>query len=204
MKRSTLYSDHRRVARSRVLTLAAALLAGLTAPLLGIGSASAAPSMWETVHEEYGPEVSEDFCGVAGLTVEQYVVLDGRVRSTTQGPDGLSYYSQHIVYTDTWTNLATGESVTVVTSSSGGDLRVTDNGDGTLTILVQDTFTSLMYDEAGQLISRSTGLFRYAYLVDHAGTPTDPDDDEFLDALGGVKRAGLTADFCDTLVQAIG
>jgi YD repeat-containing protein len=182
----------------------AAFLVGASGALVGTSAASATPAHWEDIHEEYGPEVYEDFCDVAGFTVEQSVVLDGRVRITTQGPDGLSYYSEHIVYTDTWTNVATGESMTTVVSSGGGDLKITDNGDGTLTILVQSTATQLTYDDAGQLIDRSAGLFRYEYLVDHAGTPTDPTDDTFLKALGSVKTAGRSADFCNQLISAIG
>ncbi len=205
MKRSILLAEDNQGRRSSALTATKGVVAGLMLATLGLSStASAEPSHWETIHEEFGPDIHEDFCDVAGLTVEQVTVLDGRVRITTPGPEGLAYYSEHVGWTDTWTNLATGETVSTVVSSHGGDLKVTDNGDGTLTILVQGSGTQLTYDESGQLIARDMGLIRYQYQVDHGGTPTDPTDDEFVAFLGFVNDAGRSDDFCSAFIQATG
>jgi len=205
MKRSMLFANGKQGRRSPAFSATTGAMAGLVLATVGLSStASAEPSHWETIHEEFGPDIHEDFCDVAGLTVEQSTVLDGRVRITSPGRNGLPYYSEDIEWTDTWTNLATGESVTTMVSTRGGDLKVTDNGDGTLTILVQGTGTQLTYDESGQLIARDAGVIRYQYQVDHGGTPTDPTDDEFLAFLGLVKDAGRSDDFCAAIIQAIG
>jgi len=204
MKQSTPHSDFRRGRRNRAFPATAAALAGLAILTVGIGAAAATPIHWEPLHFEYGPEATEDFCGVSGLTVEQQGVIEGRFRTTTHGADGLPYYFEHVEWIDTWTNLETGEFLTVVGSSRGGDLRVTDNGDGTLTILVQGASRRERLNEDGERISLSAGLFAFEVLIDHAGTPTDPSDDVFLEFLGVVKDVGLTVDFCTTLVQAIG
>jgi len=103
-----------------------------------------------------------------------------------------------------YTNIATKQYVTEVTRVIEKDLRVTDNGDGTLTILVLATGPSSVYDETGKAIARNPGQFRYELLIDHGGTPSDPSDDEFLAFLGVVKEStGRTDDFCTAVVPAI-
>ena len=51
------------------------------------------------------------------------------------GPDGLGYGLEHLRITDVFTNLDNGNAVTGEQAFMSKDLRVTDNGDGTLTIL---------------------------------------------------------------------
>jgi hypothetical protein len=191
--------------RSHPRTFAAAMLAGLAVPSVCLtGTASAAPSHWETYHDEYGPEVFEDYCDVPGLTIEHQGVADGRFRTTTHGPDGFSYDHDRANFTDTYTNVDTEAFVTVVGSYKNDAHRITDNGDGTLTILVQGPGKTKMFNEDGDRIAMSTGLTAFELLFDHAGTPTDPSDDEFLEFLGFVKDTGRADDDCAALVQAIG
>jgi len=203
MKRFTLFSKIRRTSRYRTFPMTAAVLAGLTVPLLGIGAASAAPGMWEAFHDPGGTDIQEDFCGVAGLTVENSYVVDGRFRTSTRGADGLSYYAQIAQSTDYWTNVATGEYVTFEMSYEYFDHKVTDNGDGTLTETVQTTGTGALYDQDGQQIARTAGLlFHFQLVFDHAGTPTDPSDDVFLEFIP-LETAGT--DFgCEVIAEAIG
>jgi hypothetical protein len=47
-------------------------------------------------------------------------------------------------------------------------------------------------------------VFRFKLLFDHAGTPTNPDDDELIAFLGGVKTAGRSAGYCDAIVRVLG
>ena len=72
------------------------------------------------------------------------------------------------------TNLANGNSVTSVATVRDKDQRVTDNGDGTLTILVLTTGNAVLYGEDGKAIARNPGQVRFEILIDHGGTPTDP------------------------------
>ena len=84
------------------------------------------------------------------------------------------------------------------------DLRVTDNGDGTLTILILATGNTVHYGEDGKAIAWNPGQQRIEILVDHGGTPTDPSDDEFLEFLGVVKEStGRSDDFCEAAVPIL-
>ena len=95
--------------------------------------------------------------------------------------------------------------VTEVDTVLDKDQRVTNNGDGTLTVLILATGNATVYDENGTAIARNPGQVRYKILLDHNGTPRDPSDDEFLEFLGTVKGStGRTDDFCATIVNAIG
>jgi hypothetical protein len=149
--------------------------------------------------------VEKNFCDVQGLKVRIDGAVDGRFLVKTQGSDGLVYFAEHVNVVETFTNVATREFVTSETSSLNKDLKVTDNGDGTLTILVLATGSATVYDESGAAIARNPGQVRFEILVDHAGTPSDPADDVFLEDLGLVKGStGRSDDFCTAVVAAIG
>ena len=84
------------------------------------------------------------------------------------------------------------------------DLKVTDNGDGTLTILVLGTGNFVVYDHDGKAIARNPGQVRFEILIDDGGTPQDPSDDEFLEFLGDVKGStGRNDDFCAAVVPEL-
>ena len=191
--------------RFNALGASVAVLASLAICSIGvIAPVSAATSKWQTDHAEYG-DLSEDFCGVTGLTVQLEGVADGRSKATEHGADGVDHYFDFENVTETYTNVATGDFVTVIYAFRNVDLHVTDNGDGTQTILVQGSGNFNFYKEDGQLISHDAGLSRFEVLFDDTDTPTDRSDDLFLDFLGFVKDVGTPAgDFCTTVVQAIG
>ena len=74
----------------------------------------------------------------------------------------------------------------------------------TLTILALATGNSQWFDASGKLLFADPGQTRYELLIDHGGTPADPEDDTFLEDLGVVKgstgRNDLEGhDFCDDL-----
>ena len=188
---------------SRALRLSTILALGATAAVMLAAAASAGQIFRETFHEE-DTLVLNDFCDVPGLTVELAFVLDGTVHAVPHGQDGLPYFGAHFVRTDVYTNLANDKSFTAVTNAIEKDLRVTDNGDGTLTILVLSTGNAVLYGEDGKAIARNPGQIRFEILIDHGGTPTDPSDDEFLAFLGVVKGStGRSDDFCEAAVPAL-
>jgi hypothetical protein len=188
---------------SRKLRLSAILALGATAAVTLAAAASAGQIFRETFHEEE-TEVINNFCGVPGLTVELAVVRDGRVHAVPHGRDGLPYFGAHIKETQVVTNLANDNSVTAFLTFTDKDLRVTDNGDGTLTILILTTGNTVHYGEDGKAIARNPGQQRIEILVDHGGTPTDPSDDEFLEFLGVVKEStGRSDDFCEAAVPIL-
>ena len=68
--------------------------------------------------------------------------------------------------------------MTVDSHRSEHPLQVTDNGDGTLHYLYQHTDHQVMYDEDGTMIAQlRIGSIVIEKTWDHAGTPTDPTDD---------------------------
>jgi hypothetical protein len=188
---------------SRALRLSAILALAVTAAVMLATAASAKVIFRETVHEE-DTFVLNNFCDVQGLTVEDALVFDGRVQAVPHGRNRLAYFLEHGKVTQVFTNTANDKSVTSVARFIEKDLRVTDNGDGTLTILVLVTGNGVVYGEDGKAIARNPGQIRFEILVDHAGTPADPSDDVFLDDLGMVKGStGRSDDFCAAVVPAL-
>ena len=72
--------------------------------------------------------------------------------------------------------MANDMSATHVFTGSTREIEVTDNGDGTLTILVQGTINSKFFFPQGFRF-HDRGMFRDELLIDTKGTP-DPSDDE--------------------------
>ena len=186
---------------ARTLGLAAGL--AMVGSIALAGGASAKPLEHTDFHDEFS-EIINDFCEVSGLTVQVDSVADGRFLFNPHGPDGLAYGHANVSFTNVFTNVANGNTVTEVGKVVDKDLRVTDNGDGTLTILVLTTGNAAVYGPDGKAIARNPGQVRFEFLVDHGGTPTDPSDDEFLEDLGVVKGStGRTDDFCAALVPVL-
>jgi hypothetical protein len=189
--------------RSRTLRLSAILALGASAAVMLATAASAEVIVRETTHEEE-TFVLNNFCDVQGLTVEDAFIGDFRVQAVPHGRDRLAYFLEHGKVTQVFTNPATDKSVTAVAKFIEKDLRVTDNGDGTLTILVLSTGNGVVYGEDGKAIARNPGQVRFEFIVDHAGTPADPSDDVFLEDLGMVKGStGRSDDFCAAVVPAL-
>lgn len=188
--------------RSRATLLAAAMFSMALVPtVVDVGAATASPSPWETVHDAY-ENTFENFC-VEGLTVVASGSIDYRFRSTTRGADNLPYYTEHITsFVDTFTNEDTGKVVTNSGKYTFSTVRVTDNGDGTLTIIYQYTVDTRLTDDAGQVVAHDTGLHSYVSIVDHNGTPSDPSDDTELES-SDLNTTGLEPDFCAAFVAAI-
>jgi hypothetical protein len=166
-------------------------------------TASAGLLVRDTFHDE-GEFVLTDFCDVPGLTIDGSFTVDVRVHAVPHGPSGLAYFIEHIRSTTLLTNPETGATTTEVATVVQKDQRVTDNGDGTLTILVLGTGNDVVYGPDGKAIARNPGQIRFEILIDDSGTPTDPSDDVFLEDLGVVKEStGRTDDFCDAVLPVL-
>jgi hypothetical protein len=102
-------------------------------------------------------------------------VVDFRVHWNARKRDGLAYFVQNVKSSSTFTALASEDRwVTSVENSTFNDVNVTDNGDGTLTILVLGAGNFVTYDQTGKAIARNPGRVFFEVVVDHAGTPQDP------------------------------
>ena len=166
-------------------------------------TALADPLLKEPFHHE-GKIVIENYCGVPDLTVELAFIAEGRVLAVQRGRNGFAYFLEYFVETAVITNVANGKSVTDVNRVVNRDLRVTDNGDGTLTILTFGTGNAVLYGQDGSVLARNPGQRRVELLVDHGGSPTDPLDDELITVLRVVKEStGRSDDFCAAVVPAL-
>ena len=187
--------------RSRNLSLAAAL--AVAATLSMTGPASAAHLESGEFHDEFS-FTQTDFCGVPGLTVQGEGVVDGRFLVKSQGQDGLVYFMEHAHVSTVRTNVDNDVSISDEERTVSKDLKVVDNGDGTLTITVLATGNFTIYDEDGKAIARNPGQVRFQFIVDHGGTPSDPSDDVELEDLGVIKGStGRSDHFCAAAVAAL-
>ena len=189
---------------SRKLRLSAVLVLVATAAITVATTASAGGQLFRELIDEEESAVEVDFCGTEGLTVEFARHSVGRVHAVPHGRDGLVYFGFNLKVTEVVTNLANGHFVTSSATIRDKDLRVTDNGDGTLTVLVLSTGNAVLYGEDGKAIARNPGQVRAEFLFDHGGTPVDPSDDEFLEFLGVVKEStGRSDDYCEAAVPIL-
>lgn len=189
--------------RSRTFRLGAILTLGITAAVTLATAASGGQIFREKIRDEVDSEIITDFCG-AGLTVRFETTASGHVHAVAHGRDGLAYFGAQVKQTELVTNLANGNTVRSASTFVDKDLRVTDNGDGTLTLLILATGNAVLYGEDGKAIARDPGQVRFEILVDHAGTPADPRDDTELEFLGVVKEStGRSDDFCELAVPIL-
>ncbi|KRC91056.1 hypothetical protein ASE25_22040 [Terrabacter sp. Root85] len=191
------------------MTLAAAFMAGLTIPAVSLAAqASAAPpgnGPWQTIQQPPQSEIQEDFCDVAGLTVEFEFADVIQVRpSRTLGPDAFPYDFYFVEGYEKYTNVDTGKSVTDTHAGDSQDIRLIDNGDGTFTRYVINKGHGVLYSDNGDVLARDAGAFSYNVVYSFNGTPSDPSDDFKLPPPFNFKQVGNNYDFCAVVVGAIG
>jgi hypothetical protein len=165
----------------------------------GVSSvAEARPLAGDEFHNEFS-ETVEDFCDVPGMTVEIDTVFDGRFSVKTKGRDGLGYFAEHLRIASTYN----GSVVTTLDKLHSKDLKVIDNGDGTLTVVFFATGNATFYGANGKAIGRDPGQVRFEFVVDHNGTPGDPLDDIVISEELIKGPTGRTDDFCEVVVPAL-
>lgn len=174
--------------------------AGVIVLALGVGVTSADAEPSESVRfDESFTEVIDDFCGDLDVTLDVHDQGQYVVRLT--GPDRLPRYTGTHHGGATYTNLATGKAIFITWNYTFHDVHVTDNGDGTLTILSQIPGPERFYGPDGQVLFTSGGTMRLDALIDHGGTPGDSSDDTFISeeivsSVGGQPQDPFH--FCDS------
>ncbi len=169
--------------------LAAASLVAL-APIAP--AAAAAPDRF--TFDDHG-EFDFPVCGVAS-----HVVSDESGRGTIRWIGGQAYalvnWDGHVSIT----RESTGKSVTLDASFIDRDAKITDNGDGTITLEGHSIINETDYGPDGEVGLRTAGLQKFVTVLDLNGTPGNLDDDEELswDLLTFSGRDDRqTTDFCD-------
>ena len=195
--------------RSALLARRGVVFVAMTAVISILAVTAQARPLERERFVESGAEVIEDFCDVEGLTVLEEFEDHVNVTFNAHGRDRLAYFTGTIHGWTSWTNLANDRSLTQVYNFVDKDQKVVDNGDGTLTIRVLNAGGAKVYGPDGKLLFKDPGQTQFEVLVDHAGTPSDPSDDEFLEFLGVVKPStGVNdlegRDFCEDILTFIG
>ncbi|KRE29406.1 hypothetical protein [Agromyces sp. Soil535] len=192
------------------LTRIAAGVAAASALLLAMPApAFASPVQiipWEDSFTEVH-EVGEEFwCppDVVDFEVTESFEGSGIDRITTQR-DGLIRFAGTFQSVTTYS--ANGKSFVIDSQGNFRDHKIADNGDGTLTIWFKGSVLSTAWLD-GVFMFHDSGLVEGADLIDHNGTPTNPDDDEFL---GPVEEADVHGrfdtdgrDFCEDIAEFLG
>jgi hypothetical protein len=169
--------------------------------LVGVGIVPAQAGVWDKGEDDlYIVTDHTDFCGVPGLRVEE--VMDATIHFVLvpHGPEGLPYWISTAHGRQTWTNRDTGATVSKVFNIIDRDLEVTDNGDGTLTVVTLVTGGERWYGPDGRLIFRNPGQVRLEFLVDTSG------DWHFIDVVKGSTGRNDTEgrDFCEDMEAYLG
>jgi hypothetical protein len=188
----------------RSAALALACVAGVFAPT----AASAEQVEAEHYVDDFSNEVpahDPDYCPDLDFAVVDAGHSEGFFHGVRRG-DGLVYFSDHFTFEGTVTNLSNGKTLHVTAHASSMDVHVVDNGDGTLTITWR--FVGTVVNEFPTVTFRDSGQIMGQDLIDNAGTPGDPDDDEFIDFLGILKEVGhhdtSDRDYCADLAEFLG
>ena len=176
-----------------------ALLAALSAPVLCAPLVLGPPAearliSREVIHEEFSEPV-EDWCGQEGLTVQVEGTYDAVFRMVSQGSEQLIHFKGRERFDETHT--ANGVTTRFTQRNIVKDLKVTDNGDGTLTIIILATGNATLYGPDGKAIARNPGQVRFRLVVNHNGTPTFPDDDTEISFEQIKGSTGRSDDFCE-------
>lgn len=180
---------------------AAACLIGLTA------APAAAEKPFENVHDRFTVSFEEELCGIEGVqttvTVQEH--FKGRI-----GKNGFPLFQGNAKSTVTWFNPETDRSATLRDRSNFRDISVTDNGDGTITVVSQTTGIPVeIRQDDGTVGLKDVGRIVFSTVLDYNGTPTDTEDDEFISqeilSISGPHpeaESDFTL-FCPTVVEAL-
>lgn len=150
----------------RVVPALLALVIAVSGLVVALGSPAAARVIEQgPIHEELSG-VDDDFCG-AGLSVAFDGVIDGRYQVETRGRTDVGYYMDHVRVENVLTDQATGQTATDLQPNTlGKDLKITDNADGTVTVIVLLTGGARTYGDDGRLIAKNSGQVRFRNVVD--------------------------------------
>lgn len=182
------------------------LLAATAAGSLLVASPATAAQLEHERFHDVGTEVFDD-CGLTGI-VHSFDVT-GTHRANQRGSEQLAFFGDVFRGTESFTNPQTGKSYIHDFNDVVKDWKVTDNGDGTLTIEVLAAGHDVFYSSDGDFRLLDTGTIRFAFQVDDNGTPSDPyDDPEESEVDLGVTRPSTGRndtegrDFCEDLLIA--
>jgi hypothetical protein len=113
---------------------------------------------------------------------------------------GTAYFLEHIRVVNVFTGADPNSPVTDRTAFISKDLKITDNGDGTITIITLLTGPSTAYGPDGKAIARDPGQVRFRIVIDLNGTPDFFDDDFEVSSTQIKGSTGRSDDYCEAMV----
>ena len=179
------------------------VLAILAGGVIALGAAApVAAGQFDHGHDQFTElELIEDFCGIDGFDVTHSREWSGSFTGNTRGQDGIVHFRDSVRETNSFLNPDTGKSLTALHLGHGHDMAITDHGDGTMTVIFQNSGLDSWYDGDGEKVLSVAGVTRDELLIDNGGTPSDPSDDQVLEFVGNVKTWPNNPfegrDFCD-------
>ncbi|WP_438853566.1 hypothetical protein [Agromyces sp. M3QZ16-3] len=163
-----------------------------------------------TDHIEHIEQVEhgDDWCPADVVPFDVLYVEDawGTFRFQQRG-DGQYYGGSTFTSHGSWTNVENGKTFSFSRNGLDKDRKVTDNGDGTITIEGLSTGPTTYYGPDGERKFLDTGRNFYAIVIDTMGTPSNPDDDEFVEFLGADFKGHPETegrDFCADIAEFLG
>jgi hypothetical protein len=182
------------VRRLTVVAVASAL--GLLGVVASVAPAEARVISNEPFHQVFSV-VDDQIC--PGLTLRIDFDIEGRRIVNTHGRDRLVYFIRTEHGTVSFTNLANDETVIQKRRTIFHDLKVTDNGDGTVTVVQADTGIT---GSTGKLGAKRTGTLRFEFVYNASGTSTDRSDEDIVREAVVKENTGqsdLPEGMCDLL-----
>ena len=192
-----------RARSTRLGTLSVLLASGLLLAMVQ----PAAAKLIERSHDHIVQTIPDDeVCGIPVITTID-IIDNIKVRLAKNGFPLFKSTGRGRL---TFTNPATGKSVSETFSGATKDLSVVDNGDGTIT--VRTAVTGVPEEVTlsdGTVAIKDVGRIVFVTVIDYNGTPTDVEDDEFLsqtiESISGPHpdaESGFTL-FCEVVVPAL-
>jgi hypothetical protein len=169
------------------------------------GMVASAPAAAQPVDQGHFHDVFTDFFDCDGTPTQIDGDVFGSFNAVRHGSELVSY-RESVSGTQVFTNLNTGGTFTEIFAVNSRDAQVTDNGDGTLTIVGQAAGADRYYDTDGNFVLNDPGQIRFQFMVDDGGTPGDPFDDEEIEGSFQIVRESTGRndtqgrDFCADLV----
>jgi hypothetical protein len=193
--------------RAMVAVAAVAGIAALAVVALA-GPAQAGPPLQKLHFHDDVTEVEENFCGVPDLSVEIHEVVDGTFKFNTTGKNDVPHLVGTSHGTVSFTNLTTLKSFTNVFNGPDKTLKITNNGDGTATVIQLITGGGKWLGPDGKVVFKDSGQIRLQHVIDFNDTPLDLTDDVTLstELIKGSTGTNDTEgrDFCEDFLAITG
>ena len=169
------------------------------------GAVPAHATVFDSGHFTFEESVNEGLCGIA---VHRDTVASGEFRTRTgKGDLDQAFFGQSSVkFTDTYTNLATGASLSIEGRLTQMDVKATPLGGNVFAFKYRESGTIVTRNMAGNVVSREAGAIWFTIVFDTLGDsmPGGVVLSETVDRISGPHPLFEEEAFCATVHDLIG